>query len=251
MTVSAAATVEPAAVARPRRHVLFRVICLTEALVYLVLFGVWKSWLTPWVVFTDSSDHGWIRTPELHRWADSAAAAFYLATIAALVILALRPTNRTGLTAWVLAVVSASAAMSVVSILLQQHSGLAASLLSGLITLVALAGPLLAAAPHRAAVLRGGRGDATGPGAGPRTALGAGVLVGAAVALAGVLWRVTGGVLENAREDDVVSFVLLGVAIALGCALARLGREGWRPLARITAGLGVYAAVGAVSLLLT
>lgn len=251
MKVSAADTVEPAAVARPRRHVLFRLVCLTEAFVYLVLFGMWRSWLTPWVVFADSSDHGWIRTPELHRWADSAAAAFYLAVVAALVILALRPTNRTGLTAWVLALVSATAAMSVVGMLLQQHSGLAGSLLSGLIALVALAGPLLAAAPDRAAVLRGGRSDATRPGAGRRAALGAGALVGVVVALVGVLWRVTGGVLENPREDDVISFVLLGVAIALGCVLARLGREGWRPLAWIMAGLGIYVAVGAVSLLLT
>jgi hypothetical protein len=246
---SAAAIVESAAVVRRRRHVLFRLVCLTEALIYLVLFGMWRSWLTPWIVFADSTDHGWVRTPELHRWADSAASAFYLALVAALVILALRPTYRTGLTAWVLALVTATAAMSVVGSLLQQHSGIAGALLTGLAVLVALAGPLLAAAPERAAVLQGGRGDATGPGSGWRTALGVGALVGAVVALAGVLWRVTGSVLENPREDDVVSFVLLGTAIALGCALARLGREGWRPLAWIMAGLGVYVAIGAVSLL--
>jgi len=247
---SAADIVESAAVVRPRRHVLFRLVCLTEALIYLVLFGMWRSWLTPWVVFADSTDHGWVRSPELHRWADSAAAAFYLAVVAALVILVLRPTYRTGLTAWVLALVSATAGMSVVGSLLQQHTGLAGALLTGLAVLVALAGPLLAAAPDRAAVLRGGRGDATGPGAGWRAVLGAGAWMGAVAALAGVLWRVTGGVLENPREDDVISFVLLGAAIALGCTLARFGREGWRPLAWIMAGLGVYVAIGAASLLL-
>lgn len=235
---------------KPKRYVAFRLVCLLEAFIFLVLFGMYRSWLSPWVTVPDGADHGWTRTPELHRWADSAASIFFLGLVAALVLLAVRPRGRSGLAAWVIGLIATSAAVSVVSSLLQQHAGVAGAC-DGAITLVALVGPLVALAPERSRVLRGGRaGSAPPSSAALRPMLLAGLVAFAAVVVGSVAWRLTGGVFESNREDDVISFVLLGVAMAFGCWQVLRRREGWRPLLWIVAAMAMYSVVGATSLLL-
>lgn len=236
---------------KPKRYVAFRLVCLLEAFIFLVLFGMYRSWLSPWVTVPDGADHGWTRTPELHRWADSAASIFFLGLVAALVLLAVRPRGRSGLAAWVIGLIATSAAVSVVSSLLQQHAGVAGAVRDGAITLVALVGPLVALAPERSRVLRGGRaGSAPPSSAALRPMLLAGLVAFAAVVVGSVAWRLTGGVFESNREDDVISFVLLGVAMAFGCWQVLRRREGWRPLLWIVAAMAMYSVVGATSLLL-
>jgi hypothetical protein len=232
-----------------RRYIPFRVVCLLEALVFLVLFGMYRSWLSPWVTVPDDGDHGWTRTAELHRWADSAASIFYLGLIASLVLVALRPQRRTGLAAWAIGLVALMAALSVPSTLMQQHAGLVGALRDAAIMLVVLAGPLLAFAPHRGSVVRGGRSEESALTPRQRLLFAGGALAFAAVAVAAVVWRLAGGTVESPREDDVISFVMFGVAGSFACWQALRRREGWRPLSWIALGLAAYAVLGSGSLL--
>ncbi|WP_344293304.1 hypothetical protein, partial [Agromyces neolithicus] len=57
---------------RVRRYITFRILAVAVALLFVVGFGVWLSILTPWIARGDETDHGWTRTPELHRLADTA-----------------------------------------------------------------------------------------------------------------------------------------------------------------------------------
>lgn len=234
----------------PKRYVAFRVVCLLEAFTFLVLFGMYRSWLSPWVTVPDGADHGWTRTPELHRWADSAASIFYLGLVAALVLLSARPRARSGLSAWVVGLITLMAVLSGGSSLIQQHTGVLGAVRDGAIALVALAGPLIALAPQRRDVLRGGRTEPSPAPTSVRPLLLAGIAAFAGMVVATVAWRLTGGVFESHREDDVISFVLLGVAGSFGCWQVLMRREGWRPLAWIVAVVSTYSVVGAASLLL-
>lgn len=234
---------------RPRRYIPFRIVCLLEAVIYLFVFGMYRAWLTPWLTLPDSTDHGWTRTPALHRWADSAAGVFYLALIAALLVLAVRPARSSGLVAWVLMLTTATALGSGVSMVLQEHAHWVEAAGSAAIILVVLAGSLFATAPDRRAVIRGGRPAADRLGL-PR-GLFAFTLVGwTAVVVVSVVWRTLGGRFESPQEDDVISFLLVGAAGALGSWLVLCRREGHRPLGRITLGLTAYAIVASASLLL-
>jgi hypothetical protein len=224
------------------RHLPFRLVCAALAGVFLVAFGIWRAWLTPWVTLADDVDHGWTRTPELHRWADTAAAGFYLVLSAGLLLLVLSPRNRSGVSAWITASLVMMTGLSVVGSLLQQHQGLVGAVLMGLALMAVFVGPLLAAAPDRTAVLRGGR-PAVPPAGGPRLLLLAGTIGWAAVAVAGLAWRLGGGMVESPREDDVLSFLNLGASVALACGIALRGRAGWRVLAWLAAGVTAYALV--------
>lgn len=234
---------------RARRYVAFRVVCLLEAFVYLVLFGMYRSWLSPWLTIPDSSDHGWTRTAELHRWADSAAAIFFLGLIAALVLVAVQPQGRTGLAAWAMGLTAVTAVLSVPSTLMQQHAGLGGALRDALIMLVVLTGPLLALTPHRGAVLRGGRSASVSLPVRLRPLVIGGAVAFASVAVAALVWRLSGGTVESPREDDVISFAMFGAAGFAGCWQVLRAREGWRPLSWIVVALAAYAAVGSASLL--
>lgn len=233
-------------------HLALRVVCVLEAMVYLVLFGSWRSWLSPWVTVPDGVDHGWDRTPELHRWADSAAAAFFLALAAALLVLAVRPGRRSGLLAWVVALTVLMGASSVVSILVQQHDGPVGALMSGATTVLVLAGPLVLAAPDRGLLLRLGRPDGAAEARAPWVSgLALAGLVGwSAVALGAVISRLAGVTFESPLEDDTIGLVMLSAAGALGCWLVLRKREGWRPLGRVVGAMTLYAVLGAASLAL-
>ncbi|MFD1505716.1 hypothetical protein FE374_01050 [Georgenia yuyongxinii] len=247
---------------RARRYLLFRIFAVLVALVFLVLFGVWQSILTPWVLFPDATDHGWVRTAELHRYADAAAAAGMGAAGVGALVAALRPARRSGLVAWVGGTLTIIGLGSIASVLLQQHTGLLGALVQGLVTVAVTAVPLVLLHPERRTVLRGGAAVVGGP-AGARASRGTDVPAGAAriglLALGGagvvlavgmLIWRLTGGVFESPREDDVLSFVILGLSVALGSRLCLTGREGWRPLVVILAVVGAYAVVGGLSLAL-
>ncbi|KAE8766006.1 hypothetical protein [Georgenia thermotolerans] len=241
---------------RDRRYLLFRIFAVLVALVFVVLFGVWQSILTPWVVFPDATDHGWVRTPELHRYADAAAAAGMGAAGVGALVAALRPARRSGLVAWVGATLAIIGVGSIASVLLQQHTGLLGALVQGLVTVAVTAAPFVLLHPERRAVLRGGAAVGVGPagGSGPvgvaRIALvvlgGAGVVL----ALGALVWRLTGGIVESPAEDDVLSFMILGSSVAAGSLLCLTGREGWRALAVILAVVAAYAVTGGLSLAL-
>lgn len=234
---------------KTRRHIPFRIVCALEAVVYLVAFGMYRAWLTPWTTFPDTTDHGWARTPELHRWADSAAAAFYLGLVAALLFLAVRPARSSGLLAWVLGLTGLMGVASAVSMVLQQHTDVAGAAVSAAVVLLALAGPLLATAPDRRGVLRGGRVTNARLGV-PSVLFVAGLVVWAVVAVGAVVWRTLGGRFESPLEDDVISFVLVGLAGALGSWQVLRRREGRCPLAWIVGGMSGYAVVAALALIL-
>jgi len=234
-----------------RRHVPFRIMALLLALVLLVMFSVWQSILTPWVALPDPTDHGWTRTPELHRHADSAAAVAMAAMGVGAFVAALRPAGRSGLVAWVAAMLAVVGAGSGVSGLLQQHQGLVGALVQGVVTVAVTAVPFVLLHPERRRVLRGGEPGDAGPRGVTRSGLVVLAVAGTALAAGAVVRRVAGVLAENPREDDVMSFVILGLALALGSAICLAGRAGWRPLAMILGGVALYGVVGAVSLTLT
>lgn len=233
-----------------RRHVLFRIVAVLLALVLVVMFGVWQSILTPWVALPDPADHGWTRTPELHRHADSAAAVAMAAMGVGALVAALRPAGRSGLVAWVAAMLAVVGVGSGVSVLLQQHQGLVGALVQGVVTVAVTAAPFVLLHPERRRVLRGGEPVDAGPRGVVRSGLVVLAVAGTALAAGAVVRRVAGVLAENPREDDVISFVILGLAMALGSAICLAGRAGWRPLAMILGGVTLYGVVGAVSLTL-
>ena len=247
MTDLAAAS--PSTLLRPRRHVAIRVVGVLLALVLLVVFAALPSLLTPWAVPADAGGHGWPRTPEAHRWADSAAAILMTVVGLGALLVARSPRARSGLTAWVAVCLLVFAISSTASELIQGRSGFLTASLIGAVTALVMAGPLVAASPQRAAVVRGGERETTGPTGLVRTLLGAMVLASVALMAAAVFWRLSGGVIEDAREDDVVSFVGLGACCALGSLIALQGREGWRSVALLLALVAGYAGVATASLL--
>lgn len=235
---------------RARRYLLFRTVAVLVALVFVVLFGVWQSILTPWVSFPDGGDHGWVRTPELHRYADAAAAVAIGAVAAGALLAALRPSRRSGLVAWVGASLTITGAASFAGELVQQHSGLLGALVVGLTTVAFTAVPFVLLHPDRRTALRGGAVGIGRPVGAARIGL---VVLGAAgvvLALGMLAWRVSGGTFESPLEDDVVSFMVLGLSVALGSRLCLTGREGWRALAVILAFVATYTVIGGLSVAL-
>lgn len=229
----------------------FRVVLVFLALLLLVLFGAWQWLLAPWAVLGDATDHGWARTPAAHRWSDSASGILMATLGFAALLLARSPRDRSGLVAWLAGCLLVLAGASTASVMIQQHAGPIGALLQGLAMAVLLGGLLVSLAPDRAAVVRGGGpGDAAPRGA-VRMALLLGLGLAVTVVVLALVWRVGGGVLEDPREDDVVSFVSLGACVALGCAICLQGREGWRTVALLLAGVTGYSVVAGATMLLT
>lgn len=233
--------------ARVRRHIAFRIIAAAIALLLIAGFGVWLSILTPWVSFADTTDHGWTRTPELHRMADTVSAVVMGAIGAAGIVLAVLPRRRSALTAWFVAMVAAMGLTSVVSSFIQGHDLVDAAIFAaGWFALLVVPAVLLA--PDRRSLPSGGVASEDRPRGLLLAALWGLVVVGALTAVGAIVWRLAGGIIENPREDDVIGFVLFGLAFAFGGAQCLRAREGWRTLAIILATVTAYTIVAGVSL---
>ncbi|AIX99668.1 hypothetical protein ART_0070 [Arthrobacter sp. PAMC 25486] len=237
------------------RVVMFRVTAAVIALLLLVGFGAWQSILTPWLALADSGGHGWERTPELHRLADSASALLMAGVGLAALFLAIRPAGHTALVSWTAATLGAIGAVGTVSAAIQGQDVLNA-LLFTVVWIAVLVVPFVLLHPERAAVLRGGPfgGSFATTLGGPSPLARAGLLVlgaaGLAMAAAVVLWRVGGGIFENPQEDDVVGLALLGLSLTLGAFLCVRRRTGWRALAWLLCGMGAYCVAAGVTIAL-
>ena len=168
------------------RLTMFRIVAAATALLLLVAFGTWQSILTPWMDVADSGGHGWVRTPALHRLADSASALLMAAVGVAALFLAIRPTGRSALLAWTAAMLGAIGAAGTVSAAMQGLD-VAGAFLFSVAWLAVLVAPLvLLLHPERTAVLRGGtRSGTLGPPA-PLARAGLLVLGAAGLSLAAV-----------------------------------------------------------------
>jgi hypothetical protein len=247
MSVSAEASPSaPASPTRVRRHIAFRIVVAAIALLLIVGFGVWLSILTPWVSLSDPADHGWTRTPELHRAADTASAAVMAAVGAAGIILAVRPRRRSALTAWFVAMVAAMGITSVVSSAIQGHDLVGAAIFAvGWLALLVV--PTVLLMPERHSLRVGGVASQDRPRGILFAALWALVGAGALTVVSAIVWRLAGGIIENPREDDIIGFVLFGLAAAVGGVQCLRAREGWRTLAIILAAVTAYAFLAGVS----
>ncbi|WP_167046340.1 hypothetical protein [Salinibacterium sp. ZJ454] len=236
---------------RRRRHITFRVVAVVIAVVFLGLFNSLVALLTPWVEFSDAIDHGWVRTPELHRVADSAAALLMTAVAAASVIAAVRPVLNAATTIWTAATLTMIFAMSVASSAVQ-GANVVTAVVTAVIFLAVLVLPFVLFSPHRRAMLSGGGGLDSGERPGRPARIGLGILgaLGAALTIGIVGWRISGGVFESPREDDVIGLAMLGVSLAFGAWLCLRGRRGWRTLAMLLVAMAVYAVAAGVSLAL-
>lgn len=237
---------------RTARLVVFRVLMALIALVHLVLFAGWQSILAPWVTFADAADHGWARTPELHRLADGAAGAIFVAIAAAAVVLAIRPARTSGLAAWLAAALGVTGAFSWLSALVQGHDDIVSMLVFSLVWVALVAAIFVWLHPEGRDILRGGSPDAHGrPGRALQVSLIAIGVAGATVAVAAVAWRVAGGVFESPLEDDVFSLVYFGALWGLGGLIAARGRAGFRPLAVIVLTGAAYSIAAGLTVALT
>lgn len=240
----------PSRATRPRRYITFRIVVAAIAALLLIGFGVWLSILTPWVASGDVADHGWMRTPELHRLTDSANAGVMAALGAAAIVLAFRPRRNSAASSWMLTMLALFGISSFFSSAIQGH-GLLDAALFALVWLIVVVGLPWFFAPSRSALGRGGVPAADAPSRELRIAFGALAVVGVLIAAAAIGWRMTGGIFDSPREDDVIGFVLLGIALALGGFHCVRAREGWRVLGIILAGLAGYAVIAGISILLT
>lgn len=123
MTITARKTRTPRPVSR---HVAYRIVCALIALIVIGGFQAWRGLVAPWLVLPDTTDHGWVRTPELHRLGDVAAGAYFFALATALLILVMRPRGRTVLSVWTIANLAAMALLSSVSVIVQSGDVLGA-----------------------------------------------------------------------------------------------------------------------------
>ena len=230
-------------------HILFRCVAIGLFALFGIATGLWKSILTPWLVLSDSSDHGWPRTAELHRVGDTAGAALLALVAIGAVLSAIRPAEHSGIGAWVTVTLMIIVTGQIWSTVVQEHSGVAGAVLTSGIFLALTAVPYVALHPRRHDVLRGGAPDPQSRPRGVlRVLLWVLMLTGAVFAAGAVAWRLTGGTFEDRREDDAVGLVMLGLVLALGCALCLNRRQGWRPLAALLLSTAGYCIVGGLFL---
>ena len=252
-----------------RRHVVFRISAGLLALIMLVGFGSWLLLLAPWLVLPNVDGHGWTRTAELHRLADSSAGLLMFAVGVAALMLLIRPQGRPALLTWTASMTAVMVALAPVSAAIQGNDVLEALIISVLFV-AALILPMVLLNPDRRRVRPGtgteakagpddpfadvGSGFGSTPDSGPAPLAKAGLLVlgaaGLALAAGVVLWRIFEGVFENPREDDVLGLATLGLSFALGALLCVRRRAGWATLAWILAAMAGYAVVARVSIAL-
>lgn len=234
--------------ARGIRLVTFRVVMLLVALMHFVAFGAWRAALAPWVTFPDETEHGWDRTPELHRLADGAAGAIFVAITVVALVLAVQPLRRSGLMTWLLAALTVTGAFSWLSAVLQGHDGVPSMVAFSVVWVALVAAVFLWLHPEGHLVLRGGTADSSAPSRTLAMVLYAVAGLSLAAALAAVVWRAAGGVFESPHEDDVLSLAYFGLLWAVGGVLSARARRGWPVLAAVVLLGAVYAVAVSVSL---
>lgn len=232
-----------------RWHILFRGFAVGLVLLFGGTTELWKSILTPWILFADTSDHGWPRTAELHRVGDTASAALLAMVTAGALLSCMRPRTQTAVSAWVAFTLMIIAAGQVWSTVVQEHTDLVGALFAGGFFLVLTAVPYVLLHPRRRDVLRGGASDPYAGPKGPMRALLWGLLIaGVVLAAAVTIWRITGGTFEDPREDDAVGLAMLGMTVSFGCVLCLKHREGWATLTALLISTAAYCAIAGLSL---
>lgn len=232
---------------RVRRHVAFRIAAGLLALIMLVGFGPWLVLLAPWLVLPNVNGHGWTRTAELHRLADSSASLLMFAVGLAALLLLIRPQGRPALLTWTASMTAVMVAP--VSAAIQGNDDLAALIIS--VSFVAvLVLPLILLNPDQRRIRLGTStgalartqaiadpfaavhsGLSSSPGSGPAPLAKSGLLVlgaaGVALVARVVLWRIFEDIFEDSREDDFLGLATLGLSFALGALLCVRRRTGW------------------------
>lgn len=230
------------------RGALFRVVAVLMVLVFLVLFKRLESMLAPWMVFPDSVDHGWDRTPELHRLGDAYAGALFVILMAgSLVSLLHRPREKPALMQFYV-ITGAFVILSSVPLGASRDSGenLLTALLGTAMELLVLLAPVAAAYPAFRALFSFSRG-----GHASRRLL---MLAVPTVALLllwifGVVrWHYAGGYIEGPLKEDWMSVVYAGVALLTAIALLLAKRPGWRTLAVLVGVMLVYMGLTSIQL---
>jgi hypothetical protein len=244
-------TIQATSVTKQTRYIAFRIITVAVALTFIVLFGVWQSIFGPWFPVADPVDHGWVRTPELHRIADAAAAALMGAVAVAALVAAIAPARASGLVAWIAGVISVICVGSVFSTLVQGHEVLPAAAVTGVVLFAVMVVPMVLLHPERKQILRGGAPEGGRPGALAVAGAVSLTLAGLALAVVAGVWRAGGGVFESVQEDDFLGLIMLGVAVALGALVCLGGRAGWQRLMLILGGTAVYCLAAAATIALT
>ncbi|GAA1801030.1 hypothetical protein GCM10009749_06440 [Agromyces neolithicus] len=151
------------------------------------------------------------------------------------------------MTSWLIAMLALIGVSSVVSSVIQGQDLVGAGIFLVVWLSVAVL-PLFLFAPDRKELATGGAPAADAPGRGLTVALAALASAGVLLATGAIVWRLSGGMIESPKEDDVLGFTLLGIALALGGFQCLRGREGWRTLAVILAALTGYIVIGGVSI---
>ena len=232
------------------RSGVFRTVAVLIGLLLIVLFGAWQSILAPWVTMIEAVDHGWVRTPELHRLADGASAILMGTTGVAALVVALRPKCQDALMLWSATVLVMLGLAGPVSTVVQGNPVIEGFVFA-VLWFAVLVAPLVLLHPERSQILRGGATDNTSA---PSTravillrALGA---LGLALVVGAAAWRLSGGVFENAKEDDFIGLMLLGMAVVAGCILCLTRRNGWRALAFLLAVIAIYSLIATMTIAL-
>ncbi|MDO5754004.1 hypothetical protein [Arthrobacter sp.] len=250
-----------------RRHVVFRIAAGLLSLIMLVGFSSWLLLLAPWLVLPNVDGHGWTRTAELHRLADSSSGLLMAAVGVAALLLLIRPQGRPALLTWTVAMTTVMVALAPVSAAIQGNNILE-TLAITVVFIAVLVLPLVLLNPDRRTGRRSidsqtdtdpfaddpsGFGSSHDSGPTPLAKAGLLVLGAAGVALAAgvVLWRMFEDVFENPLEDDVLGLATLGISFALGALLCVRRRTGWLTLTWILAAMTGYAVVAGLSIALT
>lgn len=223
----------------------FRAFVALIALVCIFVIEVWRKVLIPWIPYVESEpfDFDWNRHAELFLVPDTAAAVFQFSLGIAALILAIRPLGRSAVVSWLIAGIFMIAWAGMFTAHFAGTS-LVETTIQGMVLTVGLCVPLALLHPQRTAIIRGGLPET---GAGPGNLLRIEMVViglaGTGLAVGSILWRASGGVFENPREDSVLSLVMFGLILALGAFLCWRGREGWKTLAYILNGVVAFSLV--------
>ena len=240
----------PASTSRKLRRIRwsllpFRFFAALVAFVFLVLFEEGRKLLNPWIPYMDTDDYdfGWDRHGELFLVPDTAVALFQFAFGIAALILIVRPLGLSGLVSWLAAGLFILSWTPMFTVLWAGNSFVEMTVIT-MLSIVVLCVPLVLFHPQRPAIIRGGLpAKGAGPGKLLRLEMAVIGVAGAGLAVGSALWRASGGLFENPREDSVLSLVIFGLVLALGALLCWLGREGWKTLAYILNGMLAYALI--------
>ncbi len=231
-----------------RRTVAFRVVAALLLALVLVLFNGATGLLAPWVVGSDPVDHGYLRTPELHRMADAQAAALMgLLCAGALAGVLRRPLDRPApLLLWATVFGGITLAGPLLGDNADARDSLATVLIGGAVMLALLVVVPVALYPQPRALLRLRSGRRPHPAVVAVAGLGAaGLLTWIAATVA---WHAAGGVVENVVEDDWMGALFLGGGLLVALALIVAQQPGWGWLAGATVTTACYT--GLVSVVL-